>query len=91
MASGIPIVASAIQGYSAVVENGVQGLLFEPENPVDLSEKIEVLLQNSTMRQSLGKAGPIRASKFSWENIASQILSYYEETRSEWIRKYKVS
>ena len=91
MASGTPIVASAIQGYSAVVENGVQGLLFEPENPVDLSEKIEVLLQNSTMRQSLGKAGPSRASKFSWENIASQILSYYEETRSEWIRKYKVS
>jgi phosphatidylinositol alpha-mannosyltransferase len=89
MASGVPIIASSIQGYSAVVENGVQGLLVEPENPLDLSKKLDFLLKNSTIRQYLSKEGPIRASKFSWKNIASEVLAYYKETRIDWFREKK--
>ena len=74
-----------------MVENGIQGLLFDPENPLDLSIKLDMLLKNNVLRNQLGKEGTLRAIKFSWKTIASNILSYYEETRHEWLRRYRAS
>ena len=44
MASGCPIVATAVDGTRELIENGVHGLLVPPENPASLAEAIQAAL-----------------------------------------------
>jgi len=39
MACKAPVIASNVGGLSAIIKDGIDGLLFEPRNPVSLSEK----------------------------------------------------
>ena len=78
MASGTPIVASAIEGYSSVINQGSDGLLVEPRNKYDLANHIEVLLKNPDLRASLASNGLNKAKEFRWERVAGEIIEYYE-------------
>jgi glycosyltransferase involved in cell wall biosynthesis len=42
-ATGKPVIASAINGIPEYVENGVDGFLFEPANPLELAQRIDQL------------------------------------------------
>ena len=53
-ASGKPVVASRIGGLAELIENNVDGLLFEPGNVEDLSNKINYLLENRNMVVRMG-------------------------------------
>ena len=55
-ASGKPVIASSIGGIPELIQNGVNGLLFEPGNAEDLREKILFLLTNRDIIGQLGKA-----------------------------------
>ena len=46
------------------MEEGVSGILVEPKNVSHLSDKMELLLINSDLRNSLAKAGRIRAELY---------------------------
>ena len=43
-ALGIPVIASNFGSFPELVADGVNGALFEPENPVDLAEKIQQVI-----------------------------------------------
>lgn len=55
MAAGVPVVASNIEGPAEIIEDNINGLLFEKENYMELSEKIEYLLQNKKIRDKLSE------------------------------------
>jgi glycosyltransferase involved in cell wall biosynthesis len=70
MASGLPVVASRIGGLPYTVSEGVTGLLCDPGNASDLARKLAVLLDDSTLRQSMGRAGRKRFEEdFTWEVV----------------------
>ena len=50
MASGIPVVASNIDGYATVITPGVDGLLTTPRNSEELALAIGQLLENHRQR-----------------------------------------
>ena len=52
-----PVIASNIGGIPELVEDGVNGYLIPPKDPVALAEKLEVLIGNKEMRQIMGAAG----------------------------------
>ena len=54
MQYGIPIVATNVGGVSELVHNGENGFLVEPEDPEALADKLQVLLDNKEMRNSMG-------------------------------------
>ncbi len=84
MASSIPVVASNIEGYRFVVEDGKEGFLVEPKNPDDIAEKLIYLLKNEDLRVSMGNVGRKKVvEKFSWYKIASQVESYYFEIKEK--------
>lgn len=46
LASGIPVIASNLDGPSELIQNGENGLLFDRDNAEDLAEKILLLINN---------------------------------------------
>lgn len=78
MASGLPIIASNIDGYASLVTHGVEGLLVLPKSAASLAQALVELLKNPTLREQMGERGRVRAEQFSWPRISQRILSYYE-------------
>lgn len=56
MASGLPVVASAIAGIPEVVTDQVTGLLVAPADPAALAEALRRLVDDPARRQQLGRA-----------------------------------
>ncbi|MEN3046590.1 MAG: glycosyltransferase family 4 protein [Candidatus Hydrothermales bacterium] len=84
MASSVPIVASDIEGYRFVVEDGKEGFLTKPEDPEMLADKIIYLLKNEDLRVKMGENGRKKAvEKFSWDKIVDEIESYYFEVKEK--------
>lgn len=57
MLHGKPVVCSRIGGLPEIVDDGVNGLLFEPGNPADLVTKIKWLWNRPDLCIEMGKAG----------------------------------
>jgi phosphatidyl-myo-inositol alpha-mannosyltransferase len=79
MAAGAPIVASDIPGYRDVVTHGVEGLLVERQNPGALADALSRLLASPELRASMRRAGQVKALRFDWPRVASEVFSYYLE------------
>ena len=84
-AAGIPIIATARGGIPEVVRDGFNGLLLrQPDDEVELAEKIIGLLGDAPLRQRLGQQGRdwVRAG-FSWEKIAGTLEEFYDEVMEQ--------
>ena len=81
-ASGLPIIVSNLQGLVETVEEGVTGYIFKSKNYIDLSHKIQILLDNYKLRDKMSKSAVFRVSnKFSRnrqiENLCTVISDQY--------------
>lgn len=83
MASGLPIVASNIDGYAGVLTHGVEGLLVLPGDEEGLAEALLALVDDASMRRQMGERARQRAEEFGWQRVSQQILSYYERLLHE--------
>ncbi|MFN3975074.1 MAG: glycosyltransferase family 4 protein [Dehalococcoidia bacterium] len=79
MASGVPIVASAIEGYRSVVRHGREALLVPPGDEAALAEALRRLVDDPFMRCRMVEQGRRRVEEFRWERVAQQVLDYYQE------------
>ena len=77
MASGTPVVASNIQGYTTVVTSGVDGLLTTPRDSEELASAVSSLLENEPLRQRLIHAGLQKVRDYAWPQVAHRIKDYY--------------
>ena len=55
MACGLPCSASARGGIPSLLEDGVSGLLFDPEDPRDIAQKVQRLLTDPALARRLGE------------------------------------
>ncbi|MCF7830908.1 glycosyltransferase family 4 protein [Candidatus Gracilibacteria bacterium] len=76
MKCGTPVVASHVSAIPEVCGDAV--LYFDPENILDMAEKINLLLTDSTLQQDLVKKGYEHVKQFSWEKCASETLKIYD-------------
>src|SRR5919198_85514 len=80
MASGLPVVASAVGGLNELVEDGVTGFLVPPRDPRELADRIDRLLRSSELRIGMGAAARARASAmFSREQMVETIEGVYRQ------------
>lgn len=77
MAAGTPVIASRIHGYSQVITDTENGLLFETGDEDDLVRKMLSIRDNASVRDRCVKNGFALAEKYSWENVARRIESFY--------------
>ncbi len=83
MATGKPIVATNIEGYTSVVTDGAEGLLVPPRNAKELSKAIISLMADETLRQQMGTKGRLKALDYDWERITQRLLNYYLKVLNE--------
>jgi glycosyltransferase involved in cell wall biosynthesis len=80
---GIPAVVSDISGNRAVVEDGINGIVFPVGDAHRLAEGIISLLDSPSKRQRMGLAARQRMEKdFSVTVVASQLMKVYRDISS---------
>ncbi len=88
MACGSPVIASRVGGLNNTIRHGKTGFLIPEGNAAALAEKIDLFLQDDSLRNRMGRNGVQHAKKYSWENIADQITSLYRQVLSREISEY---
>ncbi len=78
MAAGAPVVASDIEAFQRVLDEGRAGVHFRNEDSEDLADRLIELLGDPARRDALRVAGRERAAQFDWATVARQVLSVYE-------------
>jgi len=74
MASGIPVIASNLPGVRTVFQDGIQGYLVKPNNLIDLKEKIEIILNDSELKNKMGQAARrLVEKKYNLKNIKNKL------------------
>lgn len=79
LASGLPIVASAVGGNTELVRDGEHGLLFPSEDASALAERLRALLADPELLARLRAAVPDFAARFDWKHVAGEYVALYEE------------
>lgn len=75
MAAGTPAVGANVTSIPEIV--GDAGLLFDPHDQDDLTEKISMILSDKRMRESLVAKGKERVQQFTWEECARKTIEVY--------------
>jgi glycosyltransferase involved in cell wall biosynthesis len=83
MASGVPILASRLEGISSVLEEQKEGLLALPGNLADFSEQLKRLKESPDLRACLSHAARAKAlSQFAASATARRIETIYRRELS---------
>ncbi len=78
MASGVPVVASAVGGHLDTVVDGQTGFLVPPDDPGAVADMVALLAADRSLRRRLGFAARQRACRYySWSAVAEGVLSAY--------------
>ena len=79
MASGVPVVASRVGGLAGTVKDGETGYLVPWLCPEPFAERIDLLLENDSLRRNLGEAAREAVARYRWENVAEAVLQLYND------------
>jgi glycosyltransferase involved in cell wall biosynthesis len=84
MAAGLPVIASAVDSLPDMIEDGVNGVLFECGNDKELAAKIVDLLDDRARSKSIGHAAREMALKrFSADRMTAEYAALFKQVLSE--------
>ncbi|MGN6696483.1 MAG: glycosyltransferase [Aquihabitans sp.] len=82
LAHGVPVIASATDGPTEILEEGRYGILTPPADADALAEAIATLLHDQAKRAELSESGPTRAAEFTpivaaakWDTVLRRALA----------------
>lgn len=76
MRCGVPVITSNTSSMPEV--SGEAALIIDPFQPQQITDAMIKLITNVELRNDLIKRGLVQAEKFSWKNMASEVLKLYE-------------
>jgi phosphatidylinositol alpha-mannosyltransferase len=78
LAAGAPIVASDLDAFARVLEDGEVGVLVRRGDPAALARALCDLLADPARRAELSARGAVAAEDYDWDVLARRILTVYE-------------
>ncbi|SOE03170.1 glycosyltransferase family 4 protein [Blastococcus haudaquaticus] len=78
MAAGAPIVASDLDAFARVLEDGKAGVLVRRDDAAALAGALGELLGDPARRAELSARGQQAAASYDWQLLARRILAVYE-------------
>ena len=79
MGTGLPIVASQVQGITDLVKTSINGELFDPGDVKQLVKHLVKLIEDGEKRVKMGKKSTELAQGYDWKNIAQSYSELYEQ------------
>ncbi len=77
---GCPVVATRAGAFPEIVQDGINGLLCNSEDPADLAEKISTLLADEALAIGLGRrAGRDGEERYQAEALARGLANHYRK------------
>lgn len=76
MAAGVPVIISKAPALQEVAQEAA--IYLENNDSETLSLKIEQIITDNSLRESMIKLGKKRSMQFSWENSAREMLGIYQ-------------
>ncbi len=78
MACGVPVIASRVSGPRSFVKSGETGYLIDRRCPEPFAQRLDVLLHNPMLRESMGRAARSRAEEMGWDAVGRRTLDVYD-------------
>jgi glycosyltransferase involved in cell wall biosynthesis len=78
-AAGIPVLAPNAGGVTENIRDGWNGFLFEPDDRRDFGQKLLQLVQNSDLRQEMGRNAKSCVAQYSWDNTVKNLVEIWTE------------
>ena len=82
MAAGCPVVAARRGGIPDIVTDGVNGYMFNPDNPQGAIDATQSLLAQKDERETLRQNARLEAEKWGWSSATRQLTDFYQEVLS---------
>jgi glycosyltransferase involved in cell wall biosynthesis len=79
MAAGCPVVGANRGGIPDIVTDGVNGCLYDPDQPQSLEAAVRRLLGNANQRRDLREAARLEAERWGWAAATAQLRGYYHQ------------
>jgi D-inositol-3-phosphate glycosyltransferase len=78
-ACGTPVIGSMVGGLPTVIRDGENGLLVPWRQPSEFAERIDLILGDQTLRESLSENARPSVMKYGWDAVAARITSVYDD------------
>ncbi len=78
MAAGRAVVASRVGQVAETIQDGVNGLLFNPGDRTGLINCLRRLQKDTALRNELGRRASAACSDHTWDRNAARVLDWVE-------------
>ena len=78
VASSLPILATKVNGTEELIIDSYNGFFIRRE-PNDIANKINILVEDESLRKQMSRNARKTAEKYSWDEVAKRTLKVYEE------------
>ncbi len=76
-AAGIPTIAPAAGGVIDTIENGETGWLYKPQDDRDFIDKLTLLIQDSSLRNSMGVKAKELSRQWNWKKSVDNLVEIW--------------
>ena len=83
-AAGLPVLASRVGGVPHFVEEGRDGLLFDPHDDASFLTAFRAIIGDRDRARGLADVGRSKAcAQYDWDTVTGNLLKIYEEVVAE--------
>jgi glycosyltransferase involved in cell wall biosynthesis len=77
-AAGLPLVTTRVGGIPEIIEDGVNGMMVDPGDVTALTDKVQQLIDDPTLRATLGKNARIHVERDFTEKPVRALEAFYD-------------
>lgn len=78
-AAALPTIAPRAGGVIDTIQDGITGFLYEPQNESDFLAKLSILINNQSLRKSMGIQARQAIQQYSWEQVVDNLVEIWTE------------
>jgi glycosyltransferase involved in cell wall biosynthesis len=87
MGTGCPTIFTKRSAGPEIINDGIDGLLVDPDNLNEIAEKIITLMEDATLRETIGRAGREKVlAAFDIRVCAAKHLAHYQHVIDAYLR-----